>query len=41
MQSQSGHSSDYTQVAGQGSWDDQRGGAWSHAIQGGMKKKKH
>ena len=41
MQSQSGHGSDYTQVAGQGSWDDQRGGAWSHAIQGGMKKKKH
>ena len=40
MQSQSGHGSDYTQVAGQGSWDDQRGGAWSHAIQGGMKKKK-
>jgi hypothetical protein len=40
MQSQSGHGSDYTQVAGQGSWDDQRGGAWSHAIQGGMPKHK-
>ena len=40
MQSQSGHGSDYTQVAGQGSWDDQRGGAWSHAIQGGMPKQK-
>ena len=29
-----------TQVAGQGSWDDQRGGAWSDAIQGGMPKHK-
>ncbi len=40
VQEQSGHGSDATQVAGQGSWDDQRGGAWTHAIQGGMPKKK-
>ena len=39
MQSQTGYGSDSLQVAGQGSWDDQRGGAWSRAIQGGMKKK--
>ena len=39
MQSQTGHGSDSLQVSGQGSWDDQRGGAWSRAIQGGMKKK--
>ena len=35
-----GYGSDALQVSGQGSWDDQRGGAWSRAIQGGMKKKK-
>ena len=39
MQSQTGHGSDSLQVSGQGSSDDQRGGAWSRAIQGGMKKK--
>ena len=39
MQTQTGHGSDSLQVSGQGSWDDQRGGAWSRAIQGGMKKK--
>ena len=39
MQSQTGYGSDSLQVSGQGSWDDQRGGAWSRAIQGGMKKK--
>ena len=38
MQDQ-GYGSGSLQVAGQGSWDDQRGGAWSRAIQGGMKKK--
>jgi hypothetical protein len=41
MQEQKGQGSDQLQVAGQGSWDDQRGGAWVHAIQGGMPKKKH
>ena len=40
MQEQTGHGSDQLQVGGQGSWDDQRGGAWTHAIQGGMPKKK-
>ncbi|MCZ7587576.1 MAG: hypothetical protein M5U27_01660 [Gaiella sp.] len=40
MQRQAGSGSDQLQVAGQGSWDDQRGGAWAHAIQGGMPKKK-
>jgi len=39
-QEQSGHGADQLQVAGQGAWDDQRGGAWSRAIQGGMPKKK-
>ena len=39
MQSQTGYGSDSLQVSGQGSWDDQRGGAWSRAIQGGKKKK--
>ncbi|HEX3290911.1 MAG TPA: hypothetical protein VHR46_05920 [Gaiella sp.] len=38
MQEQTGKGSDALQVAGQGSWDDQRGGAWSRAIQGGKKK---
>ena len=38
MQEQTGNGSDALQVAGQGSWDDQRGGAWSRAIQGGKKK---
>ena len=40
MQEQTGHGSDQLQVGGQGSWDDQRGGAWSRAIQGGMPKHK-
>ncbi len=40
-QEQTGRGSGQLQVAGQGSWDDQRGGAWSRAIQGGMHKKKH
>ena len=40
MQKQTGSGSDQLQVAGQGSWDDQRGGAWTRAIQGGMPKKK-
>lgn len=39
-QEQTGHGADQLQVGGQGSWDDQRGGAWSHAIQGGMPKHK-
>jgi len=38
MQEQTGKGSDALQVGGQGSWDDQRGGAWSRAIQGGKKK---
>ena len=38
-QTQSGHGSDSLQVAGQGSWSEQRGGAMSRAIQGGMRKK--
>ena len=38
-QTQTGHGSSYLQVAGQGSWSDQRGGAMSRAIQGGMRKK--
>ena len=38
MQEQTGNGSDALQVGGQGSWDDQRGGAWSRAIQGGKKK---
>jgi hypothetical protein len=39
-QKQAGGGADDLQVAGQGAWDDQRGGAWSRAIQGGMQKKK-
>ena len=39
-QAQTGHGADQLQVGGQGSWDDQRGGAWSRAIQGGMPKHK-
>jgi hypothetical protein len=39
-QEQAGGGADRLQVAGQGAWDDQRGGAWSRAIQGGMTKKK-
>ena len=39
-QAQAGHGSDELQVVGQGSWGGQRGGASSHAIQGGMPKKK-
>jgi hypothetical protein len=38
-QTQSGHGSDALQVGGQGSWSEQRGGAMSRAIQGGMRKK--
>ena len=38
-QTQTGYGSSYLQVAGQGSWNDQRGGAMSRAIQGGMRKK--
>ena len=40
MQEQTAHGSDQLQVGGQGSWDDQRGGAWSRAVQGGMPKHK-
>jgi len=40
MQEQTGKGSDALQVGGQGSWDDQRGGAWSRAVQGGMPKHK-
>ncbi len=40
-QEQSGKSPEYLQVAGQGSWSDQRGGAWLRAIQGGKNRKKH
>jgi hypothetical protein len=40
MQSQTGYGANQLQVGGQGAWDDQRGGAWSHAIQGGMSKHK-
>ena len=39
-QEQTGYGAGQLQVAGQGAWDDQRGGAWSHAIQGGMPKHK-
>ena len=38
-QTQSGKGSDALQVGGQGSWSEQRGGAMSHALQGGMRKK--
>jgi hypothetical protein len=38
-ETQSGHGSDALQVGGQGSWSEQRGGAMSRAIQGGMRKK--
>ena len=40
MQEQAGRGSDQLQVGGQGSWGDQRGGAWSRAIQGGMPKQR-
>ena len=40
VQEQAGSGAGQLQVAGQGSWDDQRGGAWSRAIQGGMHAKK-
>lgn len=39
MQRQAGGSRQL-QVGGQGAWDEQRGGAWSRAIQGGMPKKR-
>jgi hypothetical protein len=38
-QTQSGRGADALQVAGQGSWSEQRGGAMTRAIQGGMRKK--
>jgi hypothetical protein len=40
LQEQGAKGSDHLQVSGQGSWDDQRGGAWVHAMQGGKQKKK-
>jgi hypothetical protein len=39
-QEQRGYGSGYLQVGGQGSWDEQRGGAMSSALQGGMRNKK-
>jgi hypothetical protein len=38
-QAQTGYGSDYLQVAGQGSWSDQRSGAMSLAWQGMLKRK--
>ena len=40
-QTQVGSGPLYLQVGGQGSWTDQRAGAMTLAMQGGMKKKKH
>ena len=40
MQEQTGHGSDQLQVGGQGSWDDQRGGAWSERAKGGCRRNK-
>ena len=40
-QRQAGYGSLYLQVGGQGSWTDQRAGAMTLALQGGMRKKKH
>ena len=39
-QRQVGYGSLYLQVGGQGSWTDQRGGAMTLALQGGMRNKK-
>ena len=40
-QRQLGYGSLYLQVGGQGSWTEQRGGAMTLALQGGMRKKRH